>query len=94
MVDGIQRIPDPSNPRGYREICLTDAAWDRNVAVVRERSEGKCERCKVNAAHGDPHHIRGRTAGKRDDHPDALKNLCRLCHNTTHNPKAVPRKRD
>ena len=88
------KIPDPSNPRGYREICVTAAAWTQNVAQVRERSAGTCERCMANAANGDPHHINGRTAGKKDDHPDALKHLCRTCHNTTHCPKVVPRKQE
>jgi hypothetical protein len=26
VVNGVQFIPDPTNPRGQREICLTDAA--------------------------------------------------------------------
>lgn len=86
------RIADPSNPRGYREICLTEAAWHRNVAVVRQRSLGRCERCQINAPDGDPHHINGRGGGRRDDHPDALENLCRYCHNQRHCPKPLPRK--
>lgn len=93
VVDGIRRIADPSNPRGYREVCLTDAAWKRNVSIARARAGNVCERCRVNALDADPHHKRGRGAGKRDDHPDALKMLCRTCHDTTHSPKAVPRKR-
>ncbi len=81
VVNGVQFIPDPTNPRGQREICLTDAAWARAQAAIRLRSKGICERCPMPAPEGDSHHIHGRGAGKRDDHPDALLNLCRTCHN-------------
>jgi hypothetical protein len=81
VVNGVQFIPDLTNPRGRREICLTDAAWARAQAAIRLRSKGICERCPALAPEGDSHHIRGRGAGKRDDHPDALLNLCRPCHN-------------
>jgi hypothetical protein len=80
VVNGVQFIPDPTNPRGQREICLTDAAWARAQAAIRLRSKGICERCPTPAPEGDSHHIHGRGAGKRDDHPDALLNLCRTCH--------------
>jgi hypothetical protein len=81
VVNGVQFIPDLTNPRGRREICLTDAAWARAQAAIRLRSKGICERCPTPAPEGDSHHIHGRGAGKRDDHPDALLNLCRPCHN-------------
>jgi hypothetical protein len=80
VVDGVMFISDPLNPRGQREICVTDAAWARAQAAVRRRSKGRCEDCRELAPNGDAHHIWGRTAGKRDDHPDALLNLCRRCH--------------
>ena len=80
IVDGVMFVPDPSNPRGQREICLTDAAWARAQAAIRIRSKDRCEDCNEPAPNGDAHHICGRTAGKRDDHPDALLNLCRRCH--------------
>ena len=80
VVDGVMFVPDPSNPRGQREICLTDAAWARAQAAIRIRSKDRCEDCNEPAPNGDAHHICGRTAGKRDDHPDALLNLCRRCH--------------
>jgi hypothetical protein len=79
--NGVQFIPDPTNPRGQREICLTDAAWARAQAAIRLRSKNTCEKCSTPAPEGDSHHIHGRGAGKRDDHPDALLNLCRPCHN-------------
>jgi len=81
IVDGVMLIPDPLNPRGQREVCVTDAAWARSQATIRHRSRNKCEDCGGPAPNGDAHHIHGRTAGKRDDHPDALLNLCRRCHN-------------
>jgi hypothetical protein len=81
IVDGVMLIPDPLNPRGQREVCVTDAAWARAQSTIRCRSKNKCEECGDPAPHGDAHHIHGRTAGKRDDHPDALLNLCRRCHN-------------
>lgn len=81
VVDGVMYIPDPLNPRGQREVCVTDAAWARAQATIRHRSKDTCEECHGLAPNGDAHHISGRTAGKRDDHPDALLNLCRRCHN-------------
>jgi len=78
--NGVQFIPDPTNPRGQREICLTDAAWARAQAVIRLRSKNTCEKCATPAPEGDSHHIHGRGAGKRDDHPDAVLSLCRPCH--------------
>jgi hypothetical protein len=80
VVDGVMFIPDPLNPRGQRDICLTDAAWARAQIAIRGRSKDRCEGCHEPAPNGDAHHICGRTAGKRDDHPDALLNLCRRCH--------------
>jgi hypothetical protein len=80
VVDGVLFIPDLLNPRGQREICVTDEAWARAQATVRRRARGRCEDCREPASNGDAHHIWGRTAGKRDDHPDALLNLCRRCH--------------
>ena len=59
---------------------MTDAAWARAQAAIRLRSKGICERCPTPVPEGDSHHIHGRGAGKRDDHPDALLNLCRTCH--------------
>jgi hypothetical protein len=81
IVGGVMYIPDPLNPRGQREVCVTDAAWARAQATIRHRSKDTCEECHGLAPNGDAHHISGRTAGKRDDHPDALLNLCRRCHN-------------
>jgi hypothetical protein len=81
VVDGVMYIPDPLNPRGQREVCVTDVAWARAQATIRRRSKDTCEECHGPAPNGDAHHISGRTAGKRDDHPDALLNLCRRCHN-------------
>jgi hypothetical protein len=80
VVDDVMFIPDPLNPRGQREICLTDAAWARAQGAIRLRSKDRCEDCYEPAPNGDAHHICGRAAGKRDDHPDALLNLCRRCH--------------
>jgi hypothetical protein len=81
VVNGVMLIPDPLNPRGQREVCVTDAAWVRAQATIRRRSKDSCEDCHGPAPNGDAHHICGRAAGKRDDHPDALLNLCRRCHN-------------
>jgi hypothetical protein len=81
VINGVMLIPDPLNPRGQREVCVTDAAWARAQATIRRRSKDTCEECHGLAPNGDAHHISGRTAGKRDDHPDALLNLCRRCHN-------------
>jgi hypothetical protein len=81
VVNGVMLIPDPLNPRGQREVCVTDAAWARAQATIRRRSKDSCEDCHGPTPNGDAHHICGRTAGKRDDHPDALLNLCRRCHN-------------
>ena len=90
VVDGVMFIPDPLNPRGQREICVTDDAWARAQATVRRRARGRCEDCLEPAPNGDAHHIWGRTAGKRDDHPDALLNLCRRCHRKAKILRRVP----
>src|ERR1017187_7810967 len=52
------------------------ASADRDSRQI-QRSLRRLSRTRPN---GDAHHICGRTAGKRDDHPDALLNLCRRCH--------------
>jgi len=52
VVDGVMFVPDPSNPRGQREICLTDAAWARAQAAIRIRSKDRCEDCSEPAPTG------------------------------------------
>jgi len=45
VVNGVMLIPDPLNPRGQREVCVTDAAWARAQATIRRRSKDSCEDC-------------------------------------------------
>lgn len=94
---GVVRIPDTASPRGYREVCVTEAAWQRRRKLIAERAKGKCEKRNCNAPfpHGDAHHKDPRKAGggSRDDHPDNLLWLCARCHRLEHVPaKVVPRK--
>jgi len=41
----VRRIPDSSNSRGYREVCVTLAAWERRREDVYDRDGGRCRRC-------------------------------------------------
>jgi len=94
VVDGVQRIPDAAHPRGFREYCVTQKAWDRRREELAQRANNRCEGiCKrwIPPVQGDGMHILSTGAGG-DDALDNLLYGCRDCHRYAHQPKAVPRK--
>ncbi len=44
-ADGILRIFDRKNPRLWRWVCTTMAAWEMMRRIVYERDGGRCRRC-------------------------------------------------
>ena len=46
---GIERIPDGTNLRGYREVCRTTVSWEARRSDVYSRDGGRCRRCGCEA---------------------------------------------
>jgi hypothetical protein len=96
VVDGVMFIPDPFNPRGQREICLTDAAWARTQGAIRMRSKDRCEDCNEPAPNGDAHHICGRPYDSRRrcrwlmDRQIAIKPICLRARERVHDAGSCP----
>lgn len=94
-----QRLPPFTELPDGRQICNTDAAWEKRRKEVFEREEGLCETCKAFAPlhnseegfAGHAHHIFGRK--NNDDRAIKLQWLCGECHHKVHVPeKVVPKK--
>ncbi len=81
---GVKRIPDPSVPRGYREVC-TKAELKRRLNRKVEEQDGICAICgeyfddyrTITLDHVEP---RGMGAGRRDDHEDNLQAVHGACN--------------
>ncbi len=98
VVEGIQKIPDALAASGFREYCVTQAAWDRRRQELAVRDGHRCRRCtrriplrEDGITTGDAAHIRSTGAGG-DDSLGNLELKCRSCHQMAHQPKAVPPK--
>jgi hypothetical protein len=93
--EGIMYIPDPLAPSGFREYCVTQAAWDRRRQEVSDRAGGRCEETRIYSPYpaGDAAHIRSTGAGG-DDSLNNLQWLSRFAHSLQHagGRKVVPRK--
>lgn len=103
--------PDPKRPAysrvqngiryiGDREICETQAAWNRRREELHTLKAGRCEGCRrmvplhdeknalgdVIRYAGQADHIIGRGMGgaRRDDRLSNLRLLCFWCHNRRH----------
>src|SRR5574337_78251 len=81
---GVKRIPDPSVPRGYREIC-TKAELNRRLKAKVEEQDGICAICgeyfvdyrTITLDHIEP---RGLGGGRRDDHESNLQAVHGACN--------------
>ena len=81
---GVQRIEDPHHPRGYRELRSPAEMRKLLNRKVAEQG-GKCGICHepfTDCGEIVPDHIepRGMGAARRDDHPDNIQAVHRLCN--------------
>lgn len=63
------------------QAYLCSREWCARREAVRKRSDGKCERCRVN----EMDHVHHLTYARKYDEPlDDLQALCKQCHEFTH----------
>ena len=83
-VNGVKRIPDEYNVRGYREIRTPGEMNRLTMRKMREQNNicGLCggEFTDVREVVPDHKECRGSGGGKRDDHPDNIHAAHKLCN--------------
>lgn len=70
-----------SSDKEKYQAYLCSREWCARREAVRKRSDGKCERCRVN----EMDHVHHLTYARKYDEPlDDLQALCKQCHEFTH----------